>query len=62
LEGVTCNKAEGAMYLFPRLHLPQKAIKAAEAANTAPDALYTCRLLEDTGIVAVPGSGFGQVR
>jgi hypothetical protein len=26
LEGITCNKAEGAMYLFPRLHLPQKAI------------------------------------
>ncbi|KAF9616164.1 hypothetical protein IFM89_028630 [Coptis chinensis] len=61
LEGVTCNKAEGAMYLFPRIHLPGKAIEAAEAAKTAPDAFYARRLLEATGIVVVPGSGFGQV-
>ncbi|XXG47064.1 hypothetical protein AAC387_Pa02g1768 [Persea americana] len=61
LEGIACNKTEGAMYLFPRLHLPQKAIKAAEAAKTAPDAFYARRLLETTGIVVVPGSGFGQV-
>ncbi|GMH14184.1 hypothetical protein Nepgr_016025 [Nepenthes gracilis] len=61
LEGVTCNRAEGAMYLFPRIHLPEKAIKAAEAVNKAPDAFYALRLLEETGIVVVPGSGFGQV-
>ncbi|XWS12222.1 hypothetical protein CRYUN_Cryun37aG0071300 [Craigia yunnanensis] len=61
LEGVTCNKAEGAMYLFPRIRLPEKAIKAAEAAKTAPDAFYCRRLLTATGIVFVPGSGFGQV-
>ncbi|XP_031500467.1 alanine aminotransferase 2-like [Nymphaea colorata] len=61
LEGVTCNKAEGAMYLFPRIRLPQKAMEAADAAKTAPDAFYARRLLEATGIVVVPGSGFGQV-
>ncbi|KAG1366389.1 alanine aminotransferase 2 [Cocos nucifera] len=61
LEGVTCNKAEGAMYLFPRLHLPRKAIEAAKAVNAAPDAFYARRLLDATGIVVVPGSGFGQV-
>ncbi|KAK1279904.1 hypothetical protein QJS04_geneDACA004831 [Acorus gramineus] len=61
LEGVTCNKAEGAMYLFPRFQLPQKAIKAAEAVKAAPDAFYARRLLDATGIVLVPGSGFGQV-
>lgn len=61
LEGVTCNEAEGAMYVFPRIHLPQKAIKAAEAVNMVPDAFYCQRLLEATGIVVVPGSGFGQV-
>ncbi|XP_052181345.1 alanine aminotransferase 2, mitochondrial-like isoform X2 [Diospyros lotus] len=60
LEGVKCNKTEGAMYLFPRIHLPQKAIKAAEAAKTAPDAFYCRLLLNATGIVVVPGSGFGQ--
>ncbi|XP_074288150.1 alanine aminotransferase 2-like [Silene latifolia] len=61
LEGVTCNKAEGAMYLFPRINLPKKAIEAAEAVPTAPDAFYARNLLEQTGIVVVPGSGFGQV-
>ncbi|KAI3889947.1 hypothetical protein MKX03_024806 [Papaver bracteatum] len=61
LEGVTCNKAEGAMYFFPRIRLPQKSIKASKAAKTAPDAFYAKRLLEATGIVVVPGSGFGHV-
>ncbi|KAK4375354.1 hypothetical protein RND71_006031 [Anisodus tanguticus] len=61
LEGVTCNRAEGAMYLFPRINLPDKAIKAAEAAKTAPDAFYAKHLLNATGIVVVPGSGFRQV-
>jgi alanine transaminase len=61
LEGVTCNRAEGAMYLFPRVRLPDKAIEAAKAANTAPDAYYARRLLNATGIVVVPGSGFRQV-
>ncbi|XP_060206032.1 alanine aminotransferase 2-like [Lycium barbarum] len=60
LEGITCNKAEGAMYLFPRINLPDKAIKAAEEAKTAPDAFYAKCLLNATGIVVVPGSGFGQ--
>jgi alanine transaminase len=61
LEGFSCNKAEGAMYLFPQIHLPHKAIEAAKAAKKAPDAFYALRLLESTGIVVVPGSGFGQV-
>ncbi|GER28356.1 alanine aminotransferase [Striga asiatica] len=61
LEGVTCNRAEGAMYLFPRVQLPNKAIEAAKAVNTAPDAFYARQLLNATGIVVVPGSGFGQV-
>ncbi|KAK0594899.1 hypothetical protein LWI29_001698 [Acer saccharum] len=49
------------MYLFPRIQLPQKAIKAAEAVNSAADAFYCRHLLNATGIVVVPGSGFGQV-
>ncbi|KAH6793314.1 alanine aminotransferase 2 [Perilla frutescens var. hirtella] len=61
LEGVTCNRAEGAMYLFPRIQLPNKAIEAAKSVNTAPDAFYARRLLNATGVVVVPGSGFGQV-
>ncbi|KAL2462491.1 Alanine aminotransferase 2 [Forsythia ovata] len=61
LEGIRCNRAEGAMYLFPLIQLPKKAIEAARAANTAPDAFYCRRLLNATGIVVVPGSGFGLV-
>ena len=61
MKNITCNMTEGAMYAFPRLHLPQKAIEAAKAAGKAPDAFYCLKLLEETGISTVPGSGFGQV-
>ena len=62
LEGITCNEAEGAMYLFPRITLPQKAIDAAKKKGQAPDAFYTMELLNATGVCVVPGSGFGQVK
>ncbi|KAL6777673.1 AAT1 [Auxenochlorella protothecoides x Auxenochlorella symbiontica] len=61
LEGASCNFTEGAMYSFPRLHLPAKAIQAAKEAGKDPDTFYCLALLADTGIVTVPGSGFGQV-
>lgn len=60
LEGVSCNEIEGAMYAFPTITLPPKAVAAAKAANEVPDSFYCMRLLEETGIVVVPGSGFGQ--
>lgn len=60
LEGMTCNDAEGAMYLFPQLRLPAKAIEAAKAANVSPDAFYALKMLEATGVCVIPGSGFGQ--
>ncbi|CAN6210809.1 unnamed protein product [Urochloa humidicola] len=61
LEGVSCNKIEGALYIFPRLHLPSLAIKAAKREGVSPDVFYTHRLLDATGIAVVPGSGFHQV-
>jgi len=61
LEGVSCNEAQGAMYAFPQITLPPKAIAAAEDAGKVPDTFYALALLEQTGIVVVPGSGFGQV-
>ena len=60
LEGVTCNFTEGAMYSFPRLRLPPKAVAAAKASGKAPDVFYCLKLVEQTGISTVPGSGFGQ--
>ena len=64
LPGISCNAAEGAMYLFPSVRLPPKAIAAAveEGATAATaDEWYAIKLLEATGLVVVPGSGFGQV-
>jgi len=60
LENVTCNMAEGAMYAFPCLDIPAKACEAAKAEGTTPDTFYALRLLDATGIVVVPGAGFGQ--
>lgn len=60
LEGVTCNFTEGAMYSFPQLRLPAKALAAAKAAGKPADVFYCLKLLEATGISTVPGSGFGQ--
>jgi alanine transaminase len=48
------------MYLFPTIHLSQKAIDAAEAAGRKPDEFYCLSLLDKTGICLVPGAGFGQ--
>ena len=30
IEGITCNEVAGAMYAFPRIYLPEKAIEAAK--------------------------------
>jgi glutamate--glyoxylate aminotransferase len=46
--------------IVPQIKLPAKAIEAAKAAGKAPDVFYCLRLLEETGISTVPGSGFGQ--
>lgn len=60
LEGIQCQKPQGAMYLFPSLILPDKALKEAKRLGLLPDEFYCLRLLEATGICTVPGSGFGQ--
>lgn len=60
LEGVSCNPTEGAMYVFPKLELPRRALEAAEKAGVPGDSFYCRQLLEKTGIVVVPGTGFHQ--
>ncbi|KAF9194982.1 hypothetical protein BGZ51_005946 [Haplosporangium sp. Z 767] len=61
LEGCTCNSSDGAMYLFPRIRLSEKAIAAAKEAGKEPDQFYCMAMLEATGVCVVAGSGFGQV-
>ncbi|XP_075225927.1 alanine aminotransferase 2-like [Lycorma delicatula] len=60
LEGISCNPVQGAMYAFPKINLPPKAIEKARSLGQSPDVFYTRQLLEETGISVVPGSGFGQ--
>ncbi|PSN48156.1 hypothetical protein C0J52_08726 [Blattella germanica] len=60
MTGITCNEIKGAMYAFPKLELPQKAIEKAKSLKMKPDFFYALELLENTGIFVVPGSGFGQ--
>jgi len=49
--GISCQPVAGAMYAFPKITLPPGMT----------DDEYCMRLLEETGICVVPGSGFGQV-
>jgi alanine transaminase len=48
------------MYLFPTIHLPKKALEAAEKEGREADEFYALRMLDATGVCVVPGSGFGQ--
>jgi len=60
IEGVTCNHVEGAMYAFPKIEIPQKAIEHAKSLDLEPDMFYCLELLNSTGICVIPGSGFLQ--
>lgn len=58
--GIKCNPVQGAMYAFPQIFIPPRAIQEAQSLSMAPDMFYCLKLLEETGICVVPGSGFGQ--
>jgi len=60
LPGASCVDSPGALYLYPQIRLPAKAVEAAKKAGKEPDAFYALALLDETGICVVPGSGFGQ--
>ena len=60
MDNTQCNKVEGAMYAFPEVKFSPKAIQAAAEASMPVDTFYVLRALEETGIILVPGSGFGQ--
>jgi len=49
IEGISCVKPEGAFYAFPQLHMKHS------------DNHFVAELIRETGVVVVPGSGFGQV-
>ena len=49
IDGISCVKPEGAFYAFPQLH------------GIDSDGHFVAELIKETGVVVVPGSGFGQV-
>jgi alanine transaminase len=61
LEGVTCQPIDGAMYAFPHVVFPQRAIEEAAKKFMPVDEMYCLAMVEEAGIVTVPGSGFGQI-
>ena len=61
MENVTSNEIEGSMYGFPRVEMSEKAVARAKEMGVAPDFMYCLDMLNETGIMTVPGSGFGQV-
>ncbi|XP_011169172.1 alanine aminotransferase 2 isoform X2 [Solenopsis invicta] len=61
IPGYKANPPMGAMYVFPRIELPLKAIEKARVQGQEPDVFYAFKLLESTGICVIPGSGFGQI-
>lgn len=60
MKRIHCEEIEGAMYAFPRIEFPEHLIKEAEKQNMKPDLYYCLELLKSTGVMTVPGSGFGQ--
>lgn len=60
IDGVDCEAAEGSMYAFPRIAIPDAAVAEAKKRDQTPDTMYAISLLEETGICVVPASGFGQ--
>ncbi|CAE7548700.1 gpt [Symbiodinium natans] len=60
IPGVQSLPAEGAMYAFPQVYLPERFVKESEVLGKAADMLYCIKMLEATGVIVVPGSGFGQ--
>lgn len=60
MTNVTCQEVQGAMYAYPALKFSEKAKQAANADGKLPDEFYCFQCLEETGVVLVAGSGFGQ--
>jgi aspartate/methionine/tyrosine aminotransferase len=56
IEGISCPTPKGAMYLFPKIEFPDR-----DYGGKLADYAFAEYLVRETGIVTVPGSGFGQI-
>lgn len=48
IDGISCVKPEGAFYAFPKVDIQHE------------DSHFISELIKETGVIVVPGSGFGQ--
>ena len=48
IDGITCVKPEGSFYAFPQVDIKNK------------DNHFIAELIKETGVIVVPGTGFGQ--
>ncbi len=53
LEGVSSQRASGALYLFPRFEFPHSVHEAARKAGKDVDTFYALELLNATGVVII---------
>jgi alanine transaminase len=60
MEGISCQPIEGAMYAFPSVDIKGYIMKKAMSSSVAADQVYCMEMVERTGVITVPGSGFGQ--
>ncbi len=57
---IKCSQLEGGMYAFPRILMTESAIAAAKARNISADQLFCSEVLDNIGLVIVPGRHFKQ--
>lgn len=55
LPGMSCQPAEGAMYLFPQIDMPERAIARAKELGKPADVMYALEMLGEWG----SGQGLG---
>ena len=58
MDKITCTEIEGAMYGFPQVHFSKKFIDEAKSQGKEPDFMYCMDMVNQTGIMTIPGSGF----
>lgn len=60
MKNVSCTEIEGAMYGFPKVEFSNKFIADAEKLGKSADYMYCMEMVEETGVMTVPGSEYGQ--
>ena len=60
IPGISTRQIQGAMYSFAKVEISARALTHAGSMGMKGDEFWCLELVEKTGIVCVPGTGFGQ--